>query len=188
MKRKITPMDLAVMGLLTALTVIASRYLKIEIGTMIRLNFSSSFIMLSGIWLGPVAGALVGLVSDLLGCLVGGYAINPLYTLSPVMVGVFAALCVPLLRTNRVVTINGKEVNYAIGVYALVIFAITLVTSSFYGTWVLSIYYGSPFWPNFWTRLGQGVISTVMNTIVVYVLYNSQVTRMIINGTRLREG
>ena len=171
MKRKFTPLDLAVMGLLTALTIIASRYLKIEIGTMIRLNFSSSFIMLSGIWLGPVAGALVGLVSDLLGCLVGGYAINPMYSLMPVMVGVFAALCVPIFKQHK-----------NIFVYAIVIFGITLVASSFYGTWALSVYYGSPYWPNFWTRLGQGVFSTIMNTIVVYVLYNSQVTAMVKGG------
>lgn len=168
MKRKFTPMDLAVMGLLTALTIIASRYLKIEIGTMIRLNFSSSFIMLSGIWLGPIAGALVGLVSDLLGCVVGGYAINPMYTLMPMMVGVFAALCLPIFKKYKNVF-----------VYALVILVITLITSTFYGTWVLSIYYGSPFWPNFWTRLVQGLCSTVMNTIVVYMLYNSQVTGMV---------
>lgn len=179
MKTKFTPMDLAVMGLLTALTIIASRYLKIEIGTMIRLNFSSSFIMLSGIWLGPIAGALVGLVSDLLGCLVGGYAINPLYTLMPVMVGVLSSLCEPIFRKRRTVTIKGKTVNYDVAVYALVILAITFVASSLYGTWALSMYYGTPFSAWFWTRLSQGLLSTVMNTAVVYLLHRSPVTQMI---------
>ena len=172
-------MDLAVMGLLTALTIIASRYLKIEIGTMLRLNFSSSFIMLSGIWLGPIAGALVGLVSDLLGCLVGGYPINPLYTLMPILVGVLSSLCEPIYRKRRAVTIKGKTVNYDIAVYALVILAITFVASTLYGTWALSMYYGTPFIANFWTRLPQGLISTVMNTLVVYMLYRSPVTQMI---------
>lgn len=179
MKTKFTPMDLAVMGLLTALNIIASRYLKIEIGTMIRLNFSSSFIMLSGIWLGPIAGALVGLVSDLLGCLIGGYPINPLYTLMPIMVGVLSGLSEPIFRKRRTVTIKGNAVNYDVAVYALVILAITFVASSLYGTWALSVYYGTPFAAYFWTRLVQGLISTIMNTAVVYMLYRSPITQMI---------
>lgn len=173
MKRKWKAMDLAVMGLLVALNIIASRYLKIEIGTMIRINFSSSFIMLSGIWLGPIGGAIVGLVSDLLGCLVGGYSINILYTLMPVMIGVICGFCEPVFRKMK-----NRQV---IGVltYGALIFAITIVASVFYGTWALSVYYGYPFMLNFWARFGQGILSTIMNTTVVYLLYRSPVTGMV---------
>lgn len=176
MKRKWKAMDLAVMGLLVALNIIASRYLKIEIGTMIRINFSSSFIMLSGIWLGPIGGAIVGLVSDLLGCMIGGYAINILYTLMPVMIGVICGFCEPIFR-------KAKRNLAGVLIYGALIFAITLVASVFYGTWALSVYYGYPFMLNFWARLGQGVISTVMNTAVVYLLYRSQVTTILYSQT-----
>ncbi len=169
-RRKWTSMDLAVMGLLIALTIIASKYLKIEIGTMNRLNFSSAFIMLSGIWLGPVGGAVVGLISDLLGCVMAGYAINPLYTLMPVMVGVFSGLCEPIYRKTKNVLI-----------YGVVILMITIVTSTFYGTWALIVWpgsyaYGQPFLLHFPGRFAQALITTVMNTAVVYLLYRSQVT------------
>lgn len=175
MKRKWKAMDLAVMGLLVALNIIASRYLKIEIGTMIRINFSSSFIMLSGIWLGPIGGAIVGLVSDLLGCLIGGYAINILYTLMPVMIGVVCGFCEPIFRKMKNRGVLG------ILVYGALILVITFVASSLYGTWALSVYYGYPFMLYFWVRLGQGALSTVMNTAVVYLLYRSPVTAMLGN-------
>ncbi|MBQ1207050.1 MAG: folate family ECF transporter S component [Lachnospiraceae bacterium] len=166
-------MDLATMGLLIALNIIASKYLTIKIGDMYRVNFSSSFIMLSGIWLGSIGGAVVGLVSDLLGCVIAGYAINPLYTLMPVMIGVVSGLCEPIFRKSR-----------KIWIYGVIVLAITIVASMFYGTWALiswpgSYAYGQPFMLHFPGRVVQGLITTVMNTIVVYMLYNSQVTRMV---------
>ena len=177
MKRKWKAMDLAVMGLLIALTIIASKYLKIEIGTMYRVNFSSAFIMLSGIWLGPIGGAFVGLVSDLLGCLMAAYPINILYTLMPVMIGVFSGLGEPLFRNvkNRPVL--------SVFVYGLFILVLTFVASALYGTWALSVYYGTPFLVNFPGRVAQGLITTVLNTTVVYLLYRSPVTAMLNSQT-----
>lgn len=172
-RKKWKAMDLAMMGLLIALNIIASKYLTIKIGDMYRVNFSSSFIMLSGIWLGPIGGAVVGVISDLLGCLLAGYAINPLYTLMPVMIGIASGLCEPICRKTKNVLI-----------YGVMVFAITVVASMFYGTWALiawpgSYAYGQPFMLHFPGRIVQGLITTVMNTIVVYMLYNSQVTGMI---------
>ena len=180
MKRKWKAMDLAVMGLLIALTIIASKYLKIEIGTMYRVNFSSAFIMLSGIWLGPIGGAIVGLISDLLGCVMAGYAINPLYTMMPVMVGVFSGFAEPIIRKTK-----------QVWVYGLIVLGITVVTSMFYGTWALIVWpgsyaYGQPFFLHFPGRVAQGLITTVMNTAVVYLLYRSQVT-VILNSQTVQK-
>jgi len=181
-RRKWTTMDLAVMGLLVALNIIASKYLALKIGDLIRLNFSSAFIMLSGIWLGPIGGALVGLVSDLLGCVMANYGINPLYTLMPVMIGVISGLCEPIFKKHR----NPFA-------YGGVILIMTLVTSVIYGTWALTtwdIIIGKLPWmgakeyvflliANGSSRLVQGLVTTVMNTMVVYLLYRSYVTIML---------
>ena len=54
-----SPLDLALIGLLTAATIVASNFLTIST-PISKINFSNAFIMLAGIWLGPVAGAFVG--------------------------------------------------------------------------------------------------------------------------------
>ena len=69
-------------------------------------TFSNAFIMLAGIWLGPIAGALVGGISDLLGCLISGYAPSIPYMIAPITTGVLAGICAPLFRKNKNVFIR----------------------------------------------------------------------------------
>ncbi len=170
MKRKWSMMDLALMGLMTALTIIASRYLKFEPTPWLRLTFSSAFVMLSGIWLGPIGGAVVGGVADLLGCVISGYPPFIPLTLSPIMVGVFSGLCAPVFKKTKNILVCG-------GVIAV----ITIITSVFYGSWCMSMLYGNPYWVMVGQRAVQGLVSSILNAVVVYALYRSPVTGMLYN-------
>ena len=49
-------------------------------------------IYLAGMLFGPMAGALVGFSSDLVGCLFSGYGYNPLFCLPPSLYGVCGGL------------------------------------------------------------------------------------------------
>ncbi len=51
---------IAMMGVLIALQIAASRLLAINLSPSLRLSISDSFILLAGIWFGPIGGALVG--------------------------------------------------------------------------------------------------------------------------------
>lgn len=53
----------------------------------VRVTFDNFPLMLTGILLGPVAGAAVGVASDLISCVMSGYAINPIITLGAALVG-----------------------------------------------------------------------------------------------------
>ena len=71
-------------ALLAALSIVLGKYLAINVTDSIRFSFENLSILLAGIFLGPLVGGIVGAVADLVGCLMVGYAINPLITLGAV--------------------------------------------------------------------------------------------------------
>ena len=64
-------------GMLAPVQIILSRFLAIQVGGFGRIALSPVATIVSGLWLGPVAGGLTGLIADLIGCLIQGYAVNP---------------------------------------------------------------------------------------------------------------
>ena len=81
------------MALFTAMQVILSRFLGIQVNEGLRISFECIPILLAGLWLGPVSGMLVGCVSDVLGTVLSGYgAYFPLLTLGPMLLGLLAGL------------------------------------------------------------------------------------------------
>ena len=86
---------LAAGGVLIALNVVLSRLVSIPIGNAFRISLGSVPIILSGLWLGPLAGGICGAAGDLMGCLVAGYAPNPFITASTVLMGVIPGLSDP---------------------------------------------------------------------------------------------
>lgn len=168
MRTKWNTKTLAMLGVLIALAIVASRYLVINPSPTLRFSFAFSFVILAGIWFGPAAGAVVGGLEDVLGCVVGGSSIFLPLTLSPILAGVLAGLAAPLFRRTRNIL-----------VYAGLIAAIVLMTTMLYSTLVLSILYHSPYPVLFGSRIPQGICSTAVNTVLVYTVYHSPVTRLV---------
>ncbi|MBQ9798211.1 MAG: folate family ECF transporter S component, partial [Clostridia bacterium] len=83
---------LAVSAFLAALSIICGKYLALSLGNVLRFSFENLSILLAGMVFGPVVGAVVGIVADLVGCLMVGYAINPLVTLGAACVGLLGGL------------------------------------------------------------------------------------------------
>ena len=52
---------------------------------------------MAGYFFGPIAGLMVGAVSDTVGCLFSGYGWDPVLTVSPMLLGLFAGLLRPVL-------------------------------------------------------------------------------------------
>ncbi len=82
---------LVLMAVLTAIQIILARYLSIQINEVLRVSFETVPLALAGMWLGPLGGAIVALVSDLLGTIIYGYGVwFPPIALGPMF---FAAAC-----------------------------------------------------------------------------------------------
>ena len=82
---------LVICAFFTALSIIFGKFLNIPIGETVRFSFENTPLFLSGIMFGPVISGIVAFVSDILGSILRGYAINPVITLGAVFTSVSGA-------------------------------------------------------------------------------------------------
>ena len=74
-------------AIFVGMSILLGKYLPIFNIDILRFSFENLPIILSGILFGPAVGAVVGVVADLVGCVLVGYAINPLVTCGSLMIG-----------------------------------------------------------------------------------------------------
>lgn len=85
---------LAAAALLAAMSLILGKFLQIPnpFSNIFRISFENLPIILAGICFGPAVGGAVGVVADVVGCLLYGYAINPIITLGAAVVGIVSGI------------------------------------------------------------------------------------------------
>ena len=155
---------------LTAIYLILSRFLAINIGGFGRIQLGVVARIMAGIWFGPFAGALCGLVSDLLGCLIQGYAVNPLITLAAILWGVIPALFVPKQSDAKKAAILRLCIGTAVACVVCTLFVTTagLVWINGYNLYAILP-----------TRLTQLALQTPVYCLLVCLLYFSPVTAQV---------
>ena len=89
---------LLLMSLFISLSIVFGKYLAFNLGEMLRVSFENLPILFAGFVLGPIAGLTVGVCADLLGCILVGYAINPVVTLGAAAIGLCAGIAARLAR------------------------------------------------------------------------------------------
>lgn len=160
---------LARCALLAALSIIFGKYLKIPIGDSLRISFENLPLFIAGFSMGPFVGAAVGVVSDLVGCLVYGYAINPIITLGAFMNGFLAGFFSHYLFTKK---------DY-ISVFSTSIIT-HIVGSMFFKTIGLSVWYQTPFAILIW-RVPIYICTAIVEAYLIFLLYKHPATRKILS-------
>ncbi|MCD7885646.1 MAG: folate family ECF transporter S component [Lachnospiraceae bacterium] len=168
---------LVFMGLLVAMHIVLTRLLVIELGSY-RITVGVVCTILSGLWFGPVAGGLCGMVADLLGCLLKGYAVNPFITVAAMCWGIVPALFRPLMNGTK----RKKVVFICIGVFlASVCSTLGLTTTG------LAVYNGGEFAVSFMAllpgRLIQWAIMMPIYCVLSSLLYISPMTVFVLNAS-----
>ena len=81
-------------AILSAMSLVLGKFLQIPnpFQEFIRISFENLPILLAGLSMGPVVGALVGVVADLIGCALYGYSINPIITLGAALIGAISGV------------------------------------------------------------------------------------------------
>ncbi len=79
---------MTISALFCAMSIVFGKYLAINVTDNIRLSFENLPILMAGMFFGPIIGGMVGLVADLLGCLMVGYTPIPLVMVGATTVGV----------------------------------------------------------------------------------------------------
>lgn len=97
MQQKQTPTHiatktLAYSALLAAISVVMARLLSFAPVPEMRLSLDKFPLFLSGMFFGPLAGAMVSFAADFIGCLFSPYGFNPVFSLTAIFYGVLGGL------------------------------------------------------------------------------------------------
>lgn len=160
--KKLNVKTIVFAAVLVAMNLVLSRVLAINIGSTLRITVSATPIYLASLWFGPLVGGICGG----LGCLIQGYAPNPLILVSSVLAGVIPAVFKKYVFRDKVNTWK----------IAVMLIVHGIVGSLGFTVVGLHVYYATPWSVLYATRVIQTIALTIANTILVSVLYQSALT------------
>lgn len=160
-RNKLSTSSIVIAGLMAAISIILTRFLSIMIaGDTVRLSFGEMPIELAGILLGPVVGALTGIVADLAGFMMrttGGYF--PGFTLSAALAGLIPGLI-----------FMGSRGKYPLWKVIIAIVAVNLIVLLGLNTLWLTIMYKKGFMILLPSRIIARAIIAPIDIAVIYLL------------------
>ena len=159
-----TTRTLTCCALLAALQVVLARLIVPMPNEFTRFSIEAVPTVLAGILFGPVAGGLVGFVSDFVGCLFSGYGYNPIFCIPPILYGLCGGLFRPLLA---------RKVSF---LRLLAVFAPAVVLGSvLYQSWALDFVYGKGFWVLLSARSVQFAVTLVVDALILNLLFKVKI-------------
>ena len=179
--------NLILMAALIAMQIILARFLSIQASDILRISFESVPIVLAGMWLGPLSGAIVALIADILGTVLSGYGIwFPPIALGPVLVGVISGLSTKyVFHSDLSSTRESWKVVVTVLVAGIVnSFLVGTVTTTMYSIIVMgnTNAFSVLLWTNFLGRLTTKPVTILVNALLVAVV-NRAVYRPVIRPT-----
>ena len=162
--QKKTPLAVFVAAaLLAALSIVLGKYLAIRVGDTLRFSFENLPILLAGMAFGSVTGVLVGVAADLVGCLMVGYAVNPLITLGGAVIGLLGGMVYQVLAKTPHLARTAVTVMTAHLVGSVLIKTVGLVAFYSYPLWELML----------WRLLNYAVVGG-LETVLLYVILKNR--------------
>ena len=159
----------ATLSALAAIGILLGNLLKLNIGVFMRFSLETVTIILAGIVFGPILGAAVGTVQDLVGCVVNGYDIIPMLTIACASIGAVSGITYRLL----------KRLPHTVKITAATVSA-HLVGSVVLKTIGLANRYGLDFGVTIaWRILNYVIIGAVESILLCFLLKNKQLLKQI---------
>ncbi len=152
---------LCISAFLASLSIVLGKYLAINLGDTIRISYENLPLLFAGLYFGPITGMLVGIVADLLGCVLVGYSINPIITLGAAVIGLTAGLMGKLIKNSFLRTFLAVFFAHAAG-------SILIKTVGLY------LYFKMPFWATFGMRSMTYLIIGVSEFLILFFLSRSK--------------
>lgn len=166
--------DLKVMvvsALFAAISIVLGKFLAISVGDTLRFSFENLTIILSGVLFGPAVGGATGLIADIIGCILRGYAINPVLTFASVFIGFSSGAVYYILR----------KYNNHIRLLAVVLIC-HCIGSIFIKTVGLCLWYGYPFSVIFIQRIVNYIIVGIAEFIILEILTKNKTLMRTLGG------
>ncbi|MBE6700657.1 MAG: folate family ECF transporter S component [Ruminococcaceae bacterium] len=161
-KNKFDTKALTSSALLVAVSVLLASLFSLAPNEYSRFSIETVPIVLSGILFGPIHGALVGFAADFIGCQFSPFGYNPIFSIPPILYGITAGLFAPLLKKG----VTFVKLLLTVGIPAI-------LGSVLYQSFALDFVYGNGFLLLVSTRLLQFTVVTVVDAIVIKMLFDS---------------
>ena len=163
-------------GILTAMSIVLGKFLQIPnpFQEFIRISFENLPIMISGFALGPLAAMVVGIVADIIGCFLYGYAINWRITLGAAAIGFISGAVAKLVKKPQILRI------------ILVVLSSHLVGSVLIKSWGLAKWYLASYDLGYWEfvlwRLVNYLLISIAECAIIYLIYKNNALRKRLEG------
>lgn len=174
LKKIFSTQNLVLMAALIAIQIILTRFFSIQTDTL-RISFGSIPLVLAGMWLGPVCGAIVAVIADILGTIIQGYgAWFPPLVLGPLATGVISGLSTKyIFRSPLAETRDTWKVAAIVVVVGLLnSFVFGLIGSTLYSIMVAGNTTAFPvlLWTNLIQRLATKPLTIAVNALAVTII------------------
>lgn len=151
--------------MLIAVSIILSRLLGFYMTQSLRVSFEYFPIILAGVIFGPIAGAVVGGFSDLLGSvLFSGMVFFPPLIIGPILAGLLSGLFAKYLFRN--------ELNLW-WKYIVLVMSVDLLCNLIWGTYALYLLYGTPFLPYLAIRAPIKICIAIVDAHLVFAVHKA---------------
>ena len=173
-KNRFPTKTLVTMALMSAISIILSRFCVIYFTDSLRLDFGKIPIMITGLLFGPFAGAIVGFGTDLVGSLfLSGRGWYPPLALTPVVMGIVAGLF------RRFVL---KKQNYPRA--ATVTLTANILGSICWSTYCLSNLYKTPFWTLASIRVPFYLGVSLVEALLIFILFKARAFDVVLRDSK----
>ena len=161
-KKFFSTRSIVIAAMFVAMAVVLS-YVKIDISATSRISLKYVPVLLSGMWIGPVWGGIIGGLSDVIAATLQYGGPTPLLSIAPILTGVLPGLFA-LVRVDC-----NREWKSILRVVLIVVLT-NAVASVLVGSWAQSVISGTPFGPMLISRVPGIVTRTVPEIVLVYIL------------------
>lgn len=160
---------LAVSALFCAFSIVFGKYLAISVGPVLRFSFENLSVILGGVLFGPFVGLLIGVVADLVGCVLVGYAINPIVTLGAACIGFLSGFLYRFF----------SRLPLSLRLFLSVILS-HVIGSVLVKTWGLAAFYDMPFYLLLcWRLLNYAIVGACECALLYYLMKNKAFGRQV---------
>ncbi len=164
------------LAMLTAISIVMGKYLQFGIGDVLRFSFENLPVIFAGIAFGPLAGGLVGAVADLIGCILVGYAINPIVTVGAVAIGVLSGTVYKLLSY---LGMRSRALRVGLSTAAAHIIGSVIIK-----TFGLAMFYSMPVHILMLWRLLNYIIVGTLEALILILLMNNKMLSHQLNSMK----
>ena len=175
LRKTFSTQNLVMMAALIAMQIILARFLSIQASDTLRISFESIPVILAGMWLGPIPGAIVAVIADFLGTILSGYGTwFPPLVLGPLSVGILSGVSTKYIFRSPLAENRDlwKVLVTVITVGILNSFVFGLIGSTLYSILIMGNTTALPvlLWTNLIQRLTTKPLTIAVNAVVVTIV------------------